>query len=107
MTSNRGPLFYCGERELIWGVKSGSKAMQIYWKYQINLFNLLARNELNDLQLLGFIASLKQFQQFSTADFFQTQTLTWCLNPICTIFGGCIKCIQVIISYAKYIDFLH
>ena len=28
------------------------------------------------------------------ADFFQTQKLTWCPHPICTIFGGCIKCMQ-------------
>ena len=26
------------------------------------------------------------------ADFFQTQKLKWCPHPICTIFGGCIKC---------------
>ena len=41
------------------------------------------------------------------ADFFQTQKLTWCPHPICTIFGGCIKYIQVLIFCAKYIDFLH
>ena len=28
------------------------------------------------------------------ADFFQTQNLTWCPYPICTIFGVCIKCMQ-------------
>ena len=41
------------------------------------------------------------------ADFFQTQKLTWCPHPICTIFGGCIKCMQMFIFGAKYIDFLH
>ena len=41
------------------------------------------------------------------ADFFQTQKLTWCHYPICTIFSGCIKCMQVFIFCAKYIDFLH
>ena len=41
------------------------------------------------------------------ADFFQTQNLTWCPYPIYTIFGGCIKCMQVFIFCAKYIDFLH
>ena len=39
------------------------------------------------------------------ADFFQTQNVTWCPYPICTIFGGCIKCVQVFIFCAKYIDF--
>ena len=38
------------------------------------------------------------------ADFFQTQKLTWCPYPICTIFGVCIKCMQVFIFCAKYID---
>ena len=41
------------------------------------------------------------------ADFFQTQKLTGCPDPICTIFGGCIKYMQVAISYAKFINFLH
>ena len=41
------------------------------------------------------------------ADFFQTQKLTWCPYPIYTIFGGCIKCMQVFIFCAKYIHFLH
>ena len=41
------------------------------------------------------------------ADFFQTKKLTWCRYPICTIFGGCIKRMQVFIFCAKYIDFLH
>ena len=41
------------------------------------------------------------------ADFFQTQTLSWCPHPICTIFGGYIKCMQVFIFCAKYIEFLH
>ena len=41
------------------------------------------------------------------ADFFQKQASTWCPHPICTIFGGCIKCMQVFIFCAKYIDFLH
>ena len=41
------------------------------------------------------------------ADFFQTQKLTWCPHPICTIFGGWIKCMQVLIFCAKNIDFLH
>ena len=41
------------------------------------------------------------------ADFVQTQKLTWCPYPICTIFGGCVKYMQVAISCAKYIDFLH
>ena len=36
---------------------------------------------------------------------FQTQKLTWCPHPICTIFGGCIKCMQVFIFCVKYIDF--
>ena len=40
------------------------------------------------------------------ADFFQTQKSTWCPYSICTIFGGCIKCMQVFIFCAKYIDFL-
>ena len=39
------------------------------------------------------------------ADFFQTQKLTWCRYPICTIFEGCIKCMQVLIFCSKYIDF--
>ena len=39
------------------------------------------------------------------ADFFQTQKLTWCPHPICTIFGGCIICMQVFILCSKYIDF--
>ena len=41
------------------------------------------------------------------ADFFQTQKLTWCPYPICTIFGGCLKCMQVFIFCARYIKFLH
>ena len=41
------------------------------------------------------------------ADFFQTQKLTWCPHPICTMFGGCMKCMQVFIFCVKYIDFLH
>ena len=40
------------------------------------------------------------------ADFFQTQESTWCPYSICTIFGGCIKWMQVFIFCAKYIDFL-
>ena len=40
------------------------------------------------------------------ADFFQTQKLTWCPHPICTIFGGCLKCTQVFIFCVKDIDFL-
>ena len=35
------------------------------------------------------------------ADFFHTQKLTWCPHPFCTIFGGCIKCMQVAISRVK------
>ena len=41
------------------------------------------------------------------AYFLQTQKLTRCPHPICTIFGGCIKCMEVLIFCAKYIDFLH
>ena len=40
------------------------------------------------------------------ADFFQTQKLTWYPYPICAIFGGCIKRMQVFIFFAEYIDFL-
>ena len=39
------------------------------------------------------------------ADFFQTQKSTWCLHPICTIFGIFIKCMLAVISYEKYKDF--
>ena len=41
------------------------------------------------------------------ANFFKTRKFTWCPYPICTIFGGYIKCMQVFIFCAKYIDFLH
>ena len=41
------------------------------------------------------------------ADFFQTQKLSWRPRQICIIFGGCIKCMQMVISSAKFIDFLH
>ena len=41
------------------------------------------------------------------ADFFQTQNLSWCPHQICTILGGCIQSMQVVISCAKYIDFFH
>ena len=43
----------------------------------------------------------------SNGRFFQTQKLTWCLHPICTICGKFIKCMLVVISYEKYIDFWH
>ena len=36
------------------------------------------------------------------ADFFQTQKLTWCPHPICTNFGECIKCMQVVIYCAQW-----
>ena len=39
--------------------------------------------------------------------FFRTQKLTWCPHRICTIFGGWIRCIQLVISLAKYIKFSH
>ena len=41
------------------------------------------------------------------ADFFPTQKLTWFSYPICTIFGRCIKCMQVFIFRAKYMEFFH
>ena len=41
------------------------------------------------------------------ADFFQRQKLPWCPYPICTIFGGFIKHMNVFIFCAKYIDFLN
>ena len=39
------------------------------------------------------------------ADFFQKQKSTWCPHPICTIFGGCIKCMQVFIFCANILTF--
>ena len=43
----------------------------------------------------------------SNGRFFQTQKLTWCLHPICTIFGKFMKCILVVIFQEKYINFWH
>ena len=41
------------------------------------------------------------------ADILKAQKSTACPHPICTIFGGRIKCIYVVISYAKCIDVLY
>ena len=40
----------------------------------------------------------------SNGRFFQKYKLTWCLHPICTNLCGCIKCMQVFMFCAKYID---
>ena len=39
------------------------------------------------------------------ADIFQTQKLTWCPHPICTIFGQCIKCMQAFIFCENILTF--
>ena len=41
------------------------------------------------------------------ADFFPYTKINMMPSPNLYDFAGCIKCMQVVISRAKYIDFLH
>ena len=43
----------------------------------------------------------------SNVRFFETQKSTWCLDANCTIFGRFMKSTLGVISYEKYIDFMH
>ena len=57
----------------------------VRWKWQPNV----------NLNRVQYTLRQKQWPIF-----FQTQKLTWYPLPICTIFGGCIKCMQVFIFFA-------
>ena len=70
--------------------------------------NLTYRNEYKHPSILCFSVTARLHPSPKVmANFFQTQKLTCCPDPICTIFGGCIKRMQLFIFCAKYIDFLH
>ena len=50
------------------------------------------------LTTVGFTYWIVHPSPKAMADFFRKQKSTWCPHPICTIFGGCIKCMQVCIN---------
>ena len=86
------------------------------WNVDKRLSNICWQNDdrFRGLYLAGWAAKIFSYRLINIhlspkvmADCFQTQKLTWCPYPICTIFGGRIKCMQVFTFCAKYIDVLH
>ena len=86
--------------QIVQHLRNGHRKLTFKWRFQTN------PEDLGVLPVNSILWIIHPSPKVM-ANFFQTQKLSWYPHQICTIFGGCIKCMQVVISFAKYSDFLH